>query len=340
VFPCGHIFSRAFCDRLFELDLNYSRNEHGEFQAAVVTRHLDAKWPTCPTCRKPLSGIQRYNRMLKRWRLNTILKSVSIESHEKYETLLREFELFETETETSRKATVNHIRHVKNEKHRIPIMTHNLEIITIRAASFNIMKEKVRLFRRDVDQCKQPLMKVYQMSLLNDANAQQEYDAFESVESQLLNLDTKFRLLADLLTLRLETFYLEDHQELLSRLTSVECLEAAKQGYIKVIHSCYEYAKAADAHKSSCEGTAYYSLAIEFLLLQLHFVTLEIRASKAISVNSKTERPCEQGDRILSTCRSLLERYPTCESYKLAVDDAEVQFLDGQASLFDVRYGR
>jgi hypothetical protein len=327
VFSCGHIFSRLFCDQLFDINSNYSRNELGEFQSVVASGNLDVHVVTCPTCGKPLSGIQRYNRMLKRWNLNTILKNVSLQSHAKYGAVLGDFELFEIKMETSRTATLDQIRQVKNEKHRRPIITQNLDIVTSRTASFNHMREQVQRFREDIDECNHPLIKTYQMPSPAAAGTQQE----------LQKLDFKFRLLADLLTLRMEALYLEDHQEFLARLTSVGRLEAKRLGYINLIDSCHKYAKDAQVHQLSCEARAYYRLAIGFLLLQLYFVTLEIRASKAISINPKTERPLEQGDRILSTCHSLLRRYSVCESYQVVVDGAQARFKNGSFRLTAVR---
>ena len=164
----------------------------------------------------------------------------------------------------------------------------------------------------------------------------QEYEDIKLSTYHLPKLDIKFHLLADILTMQLEALYLEDHQEFLAHLRSVKFPKAASQGYIKVIDSCYKYAKDTEAHQLSYEARAYCPLAIEFLLLQLHFVSLEIRASTAISINSKTERLYEQRDRIFSTCHLLLQRYSVCESYKVAVDGAHTRFINGQAIPFEV----
>jgi len=331
LFPCGHIFSKAFTDGLFEIDTFYKRDEQGSFLEAFSSGMMNTTPKPCPTCRMHVSGVRRYNRILKRGVLDLMLKNMLVRSRAKFDAAQDAFEVFENELEKSRHSHLKEIRAIRLAKHRRPGTATNIQVINNRMASFGNLRRKIQEFRAEVDEGNQPHMKVYNMSVAAWSRTQQDNDS-KTVSQCPLDVpkpDIQFRLWADIFTLRLETTFLEDHMEFLSKFRSAGCQIEAKEHYNNAISKCHSNLNAAEKGLSSCEGGSHYRLAIEFLLLQLHFVSLEMRAANAISARTKTKNLREHGTHIIERCDRFISQYPSCQSYKSAVDTAKTRFPNG-----------
>jgi hypothetical protein len=293
---------------------------------------MDASLKRCPECKAQIFGLQRYNRRLKRCVLDLILKSLIVRSHEKLKSILEAFASFEAKVEKSRPDELKKIRQIRRPKDRRPYSDHNLNITTTRKEHFSEMRKQIREFREAVDERKQPHVKVYEMSMAARARASEEHGHQIGIEAlDIPQPDLKFRLEADSLGLRLEAIFLEDQMEFLSRLVSCSCTEEAPDRYRHVISKCQENGKSAEKHRISCEGGAHYRSAIEFMLLELHFVSLERRSTIALSRQSKTENLSKRGVQIIERCESFIHNHPSCAKvYQAAVANAKLRFTNGE----------
>jgi hypothetical protein len=315
-------------DQLLDIDKFYERDAEGTFVSAIATGFIDASLKRCPECKAQIFGLQRYNRRLKRCVLDLILKSLIVRSHQKLDAIHGSFATFEAEVEKSRPDELKKVRQIHRPKDKRPYTDHNLNITTTRKEYFTKMRKQIREFRETVDERKQPHVKVYEMSMAARARAREEHGdeiGFEALD--VPQPDLKFRVEADALGLRLETVFLEDHMEFLSRLVSCGCKEEAHDGYRHVISKCKENGKSAEKHRISCDGGAHYRSAIEFMLLQLHFVSLERRSTVAISSQGKTENLSKRGLQIIESCEIFIREHPrqrfTNGEFRQAVTGAE-----------------
>jgi hypothetical protein len=183
-----------------------------------------------------------------------------------------------------------------------------------------------------VDEQKQPHVKVYEISMAARARARQEHG--HQIGFEVLDVpqpDLKFRLEADSLGLRLETIFLEDQMEFLSRLVSCGCKEEAHDRYRQVISKCQDNGKSAEKHGISCDGGAHYRSAIEFMLLQLHFISLERRCIVALSLPGKTEDLSKRGLQVIGRCEIFIQKHPSCAKvYQPVVENAKQRFTNGE----------
>jgi len=327
IFPCGHFFTRAFTDTLFQIESCYWRNEQGEFHHVISSVDMNVIIPSCSICGMQLSGVHRYNRIVKRAVANLMLKTFISQSHAKYGTVLGELESFEMGTAESRQKALDKIHRIKSEKHRLPATVQNLGVVTTRLDSFNDMRQKIRAFQGEVNRNTYLHMRLHQVTSPNARDPpDMDMDPHTLQGPGLSAPDPNYRLLADVLMLRLEAFSIHDHMDFLNRLISAGCQDIGKESFTKVIDDCQSYAKTADSHKRSCESTSQHRLALEFLLLQLQFISVEIHASEVILIHPKTTQLRQLGASIVLECQSLLEKYPSCDLYKAAVDQARDQF--------------
>jgi hypothetical protein len=84
--------------------------------------------------------------------------------------------------------------------------------------------------------------------------------------------------------------------EFLASLVVCGCHEDAHEQYGQIISKCQANGKSAKEHRISCEG--HYRPAIEFMLLQLHFISLESPSTVA-SVNAAIEDLNQRGLKII-----------------------------------------
>jgi hypothetical protein len=70
-FDCGHSILMSNTDAMFEMvEICYDKDSHGNWQSAKPLDDNSLQIPKCPTCKVPLTGIQRYNRRINWVNLN------------------------------------------------------------------------------------------------------------------------------------------------------------------------------------------------------------------------------------------------------------------------------
>lgn len=314
-------------DGLFAMNEFYAQ-EAGRFVSAISSGSMKTAPLRCPECRAHVSGVQRYGRIVKRRVLDLMLKTLIVRARAKFQSLQDSFQAFETEVEESRAKRLTDIRRIRQPKDRRPFTDHNVDVVKSRSEYFSNMRRQIRQFRAEVDERKQPHVRVYEMSLAARARAEDSH-IISRKSSNVPEPDIYFRLWADILGLRLEATFLADQMEFLNRLASCGCERESYERYQPIIDKCHESLKSAEKFQISCQKGANYRLAIEFLLLQLQFVSLERRSAVAISAKPKTEDPSARGFHIIALCDSFLQKYPSCGSYRAAVDGAKRRFTGG-----------
>lgn len=255
-----------------------------------------------------------------------------VRSQEKLQAIQQSFSSFEAEIEKSQPDQLKRIRQIRRTKDRRPYADHNLNVTKTRKEDFNQMRKQIREFRDAVDERKQPHVRVYEMSMAARARAREgDGDQIALAALDVPQPDLKFRLEADVLGLRLEAMFLEDQMEFLARLVVCGCKEEAHEQYGHLISKCQAKGKSAEEHRMASDGSAHYRTAIEFLLLQLHFVSLERRSSVAISVNAKIENLTQRGLKIIERCEGFIQKHPSCaKTYQAAVANAKQRFTNGE----------
>jgi hypothetical protein len=70
-FDCGHSILMSNTDAMFEMvEICYDKDSHGNWHRAKPLDDNSLQIPKCPTCKVPLTGIQRYNRRVNWVNLN------------------------------------------------------------------------------------------------------------------------------------------------------------------------------------------------------------------------------------------------------------------------------
>lgn len=318
VLPCQHFFTKNFLDENLEIGDAYKRDKDGKFiQGLPSGEDLDVQLKQCPYCRMPISGIQRYNRVLKRAVLNTMLKSLIIRSEQKYKSIFEELDAFERKLQETRQTSLDTLQNVRHPRQRQRISARNRGIISKRIDSSEELKAQIKSFRRDVEEKNQPHVRVYSMSI----DAKSRAKAQDTGQSVVWPMDVpkpqiKHRLMADVLTLRLYTLLYSDMMDFLDRLASTGCQEEAKHLYKDTINKCNKVRKIADIHKTESDKGHYYPTTVDIILLQTQLVILEIRACREASDPSKLQQLRDSGLNLLEDCGKNFQKYASTRKFE------------------------
>ena len=255
-----------------------------------------------------------------------MLKSLIVRSQRKCIEITKTLDVFETQLTGSRNSVIEKILHVRNPRQRQPITMHNMSIISERVDTFVKSRQQIRQFKVQVEDKNQPHMRVYNMSIAARSRNQPN--------SLICPLDIptpqiKHRLLGNIMGLRLEAMLYDDMFEFLPTLSSRGCPNDANRLYREALKKCNNFSKDAAKQKPECDSRQHYGLAVEIMLLQVEFISLQIRASSAMRSASKVMQLQKDGLKLLDMCTEYFQQYPSCQQYKSAADRARKLFTTG-----------
>jgi hypothetical protein len=323
VLPCQHFYTTSFLDGLLELGTAYVRDENDRFIQGVSFEGLKFEVKRCPECNTHISGIQRYNRILKRATLDIMLKSLIIQSQRRYKLVSQALDTFELDLNKSRGQSVRSLQRSGISRSKQPTSGHNAQVISERMDTFDSMTSKVQKYTNDVGESRQPHVRVYKMSIAardRDINASGSPTA--SCPLDVPYPDIKHPLLGNILELRLDAMRYAELLQLANRLWSLDgCKPDAKPLYEAIIEKCSALHTKAAKCRSQSEDRQYHNLTVEIILLHVQFTSLLLRASQSVAL-SRTSSFREAGLEKLSECEKYFQRYPSCRKYQPAAERA------------------
>ena len=150
---------------MLEIHKGYERDSEGRFLGVIPNGAMSFQQTKCPECRRPISQIQRYNRVIKHAALDIYLKILSASHKNDISKFSEDSDEFEHEFERSREESLGKLRKIRHAMQKYPVRSQNGAVITKRLAEFDKPRHLIRQFLRDVAEKKQPHMKAYQMSI-------------------------------------------------------------------------------------------------------------------------------------------------------------------------------
>ena len=327
VLPCKHIYTVQTLDGAFEINSVYIRDaDTGNFIGCIPNGSMASQRPQCPQCRSPVSLIQRYNRVVKRSVLDLLLRNFISRSQLRYLELATLFEKYKSELDGSRDECIGRLRPLRHHMQRRPTSNKNAVVISDRLKLSDRLKTEIRKYMKEVDESRQPHMRVYAMSIAALSRVKgTTQDLLTESESWPLDVpspDIKHRLLANILDLRLEVSRRADVIQFLKQLSSLRgCEDEAIPLYVKMMKECELLRSEAGKIKSECDQRNYHCLAVESILLQVDITALSARAAEIVD-KSKIEKFRETGLQLLDACEVYLRTYQSCEIYRTAAERA------------------
>ena len=321
VLPCNHFYSRSCMDGALEIDKVYVIDENEQFVGSIPNGTMTSQRAQCPLCRSPISQIQRYNRVIKRSVLDTLLKNIISRSQSQYLELATSFDKFKLDLEANRDEMLDKLRPVLNPMQKRPVSTKNGAVIVDRLKVFDSLKNKIRHYLKEVDESKQPHMKVYRMSIAAQSRAKADVNGVPGVfwPLDVPSPDIKHRILGNILDYRLEVSRNAEIIQFVNRLSSLTgCKDDAAPLAHKVIKDCTYIRSKSSKSKAECDERQYCSLAVEITLLQIELLALAIRASVVVD-KSNTQKLRDIGLQLLNDCEGYFRAYESCRKYEPAV---------------------
>lgn len=317
VLPCQHFFSRRFVDVMLNIMAVYASDEHGQFVRVITPSQMIVQLKQCPDCRQLISGLHRYNRILKRAVLDISLKEVVSRYQLMYTEISEKFDDFETRLQNSRPAILNKILHIRDPRKIRPVTMHNMNLITQRIKSFSEIESQIQQYKHRVEEQIQPDMGLSfsAMSHVKDTGIER------STETHPLDVpmpQIKYQLTAHILELRLSAMLNDDITGLLPTFLSRGCEKEANRLYEEAAKQCKLSYEKGIKYKSECDRRRYWGHGVEIMLLQVQFISLIFRASTHTSAAS-TMPLQELGMTILHSCITYLRKYPPCQKYENAI---------------------
>lgn len=320
VLPCNHFCSRSSLDQALEMKQVYEIDENEQFLGIVPNGAMTTQRPRCPQCRAPICKVQRYNRVVKRYILDTLLKAFISRNQSRYLELAASFDEFELSIEDSRNADKGKLQPIRHPTQRRPNEAKNIVVISERLEKFKSFQEKIKKHLEAVSEVKQPHMKVYSMSI---AARSRLNTAAASFPLDVPSPEVKQRLLGTVLDLRLEVLRSADFIQVMKHLASLTgCKETADPLYQKVVKDCMKLRSKASKAKAECDQYRYYILSVEIILLHSQLFALELQAVQVVD-KSKTRGLRELGLKLLTGCESYFRQYASCRKYERAVERAK-----------------
>jgi hypothetical protein len=320
VLPCNHFFSRSSLDRSLEIDKVYILDDNDRFVECIPNGSMSSQHARCPLCRSTFSQVQRYNRVTKRAVLDGLLKNIIIRSQSQYLTLAMSFDELKLDMDASREESLSKFRPVRNSMQNRPLSAKNGAVIVERMKIFEPLKSKIRIYLKEVDESRQPHMKVYRMSIAAQSRAKADVDDISGVDWPLdvPSPQVKHRLLGYILESRLEVLRNAEMIQFVDRLPSAGFNDDAAPLYRKVIKECASLQTKLSKRKAECDEHQYNSLAVEMILVQTDLMALAVRASQ-VGDKSKAQRFLDIGLKLLDTCETYLQKFHSCRKYEPAV---------------------
>ena len=324
ILPCRHFYTRSYLDRALEMDKVYVMDENNEFVESIPNASMTSQRANCQACRSPVSQVQRYNRVIKRAILDTILRNSISRAHSQYLELVDLFDTFKADLEVDRDGLLERLRPIRNAMNKRPLTAKNGAIIVNRLNIFEPMKNRIRQYLREVDESRQPHMKVYRMSIAARSRAKTDIEGTPGVywPSDIPSPDIKHRVLGNILDYRLEVSRNAEMLQFGNRVSSLTgCNEDSTALHEKVIKQCTNLRSKSSEHKAECDGRQYYSHGVELILIQIDLLALEIRASVVVQ-GSNVQNLREIGMKLLEDCEGYFRRYPSTRNFQSAAERA------------------
>jgi len=326
VLSCRHFYSRSFLDEAFMIEEVYTRNKNGQFAAPISHGNMSPLTLNCPECRMPISQIQRYNRIIKKAVLDNLLKNSIVRSNKKYIELETEFERFNAELLTSRAHALKSLRPMSGTGQQSK-RDANMKVITERLEMAKKMHTRIAHFIVEVNEGRQPHMKVYKMSIAARSRPEQNGGPVATSPLDTPSPDIKFRLLGEILKARLAVLANADLLELTSHLSRLEgCQTEAPALFLRIVEKCESLLPECRDRRSECDERKYYALAVQLLLLQAETIALQIRSCK-VKVGIMMRTLQRQGLGVLNECDVYFTKYASTKKYEAAAQRARTLLL-------------
>jgi hypothetical protein len=317
VLPCNHFYSRSSLDKAMEIGNVYVIDKNDQFVESIPNGSMTVQKPQCLLCRSPVSKVQRYNRVIKRYVLDTLLKNIISRSQVQYLDLVTSFDKFRVDQEAKRDEKLRKLHPIRDPVQKRPHSTQNKAIIVEYQKAFDPFKEEIRGYLKDVDESRQPHSRVYRMSIAAQSRAKTDVDGVPGVywPSDVPSPDVKHRILGTILQYRLEVLRNADMIQFADRLSSLK--DDATLLYQKVIKDCSNIREKSSKIKTECDEQQYYSLAVELMLLEIELLVLSIRASIIVD-KSNTLKLRDVGLQIWNGFERYFRAYKPCRKYEPA----------------------
>jgi hypothetical protein len=186
-----------------------------------------------------------------------------------------------------------------------------------------------------VDEKKQPHMKVFDNSIAARARRNHHSDANQTTHtaSQPLDVpspDLKHRILGNILQLRLDVLHLKERMQFASHLQKLKGgdKEASRLSR-STIQNCKAPSRKARNLQRECDERHYYPLAVETLLLELELVCLQSPSAARLPEKLRAEALV-----ILAQCNGYMTSHASCQKYRDAVQRGE-DMLKSNSSFFE-----
>ena len=318
--PCKHFYSRSFLDGYMEINTAYTMDQNAQFAEIIPSNASTSHSKHCPECRMPISKIHRYGRVTKRALLDIMLRGMIIRSQIEYIKVSREFDELEIEFARGRETQLSKLRPVRYERHKRPVTINNFSVMSEWWENFVGLKQHVNKFLREVDEQRQPHVRVYEMAIAAaDRAGSNEAGAGTLTDTPVP--DIKHRILGNILELRIDIFQIEERMRFIRRLSTLEgCQDESKQLLDSTMGKCELLRVKAANLKEQCDSRQYHYLAVELLLHQLQIFQIQIRPhSLGLPLRIKLR---QEALAILDDCEKYFFTYPSCEKYRPAAEAA------------------
>jgi hypothetical protein len=264
---CGHFFTVSTLDGIMELTQHYVTDPHtgkilGPKSSQRVVRSGSASGG-CPVCRKPLTDIDRYNRIIKKAFLDEATRRFVAQASSRFAELLEKIQDREMKIDGERSEFVLQWSQGVGEVRDLDQVQRSMEAYQV--AGTRLLKD-IKKFTKSVEKAEQPFQRVN--NLLASAAARQRdirTDAFEFDESVI---QTGFQIRGQCLSLRLnwailwdfDTIYSNDSID--SRIRSVLRNKVASQikGFLERCLSLVETSRKAKFPQQEAEAWIYRAL--------------------------------------------------------------------------------
>ena len=187
-----------------------------------------------------------------------------------------------------------------------------------------------------VDEEKQPHMKVFENSIAARARRANHSDANQTTHtaSQPLDVpspDLKHRILGNILQLRLDVLHLKERMQFASHLQKLKGGDKeANRLSQSTIKNCKVPSRKARNLRQECDERHYYPLAVETLLLEFELLCLQSPSAARLPQKLR-----EEALGILAQCNGYMTSHASCQKYRDAVQRGE-DMLKSNSSFFEL----
>jgi hypothetical protein len=194
----------------------------------------------------------------------------------------------------------------------------------------------VNEYTMQVDEKKQPHMKVFENSIAARARRNHHSDANQTTDtaSQPLDVpspDLKHRILGNILQLRLDVLHLKERMQFASHLQKLKGGDKEAHRLSRsTIQNCKTPSRKAKNLREQCDKRHYYHLAVETLLLELELVSLQSPSAARFPPKLRAEALG-----LLAQCNGYITTHASCQKYRDAVQRGE-DMLKSNSSFFEL----